>query len=1692
MKKRFTKLLSVILAVLLVAGVFPAAVFTAYADEYDEAQTVAADTFTLFEDVYDLVYLKFVPAVSDVYRFYTENGGGSVEIGIYNDARLRIANAYCNYNTNESEIKDIYLYAENVYYIRLNSYSYGKTFGFYTETQHEFEYGEEDITLAPTCLKEGKANGVCRNCHAEGVVSIPAVPHDDADSDGLCDACGKRLSYTVTEDQPFTFTLNAGDTITLYFTCSLSAVYVVTDNGGYYSREVFDSANGVVYNNDSRYVMTQNETYRIVYTNYEDGSNNEINFTVRHNHVDKGDGTCSICSQQIYKTITPETELEYTSYAKEYTYLAFTPSESGLYRFSNNSENDCTYVMNTRDEEGNDINYSQGCMILEKDKTYVVTMYNYSSSDETAYVMLAHKHTGSVENPGVCVNCGKTFLVEITEGVAHSFTLEPYGALELVFNCTKAGRYILSQNTSSQGVSVESPRDQSGSYENNVDGYYDFATGTSHYYHVYSKNRTQESVTVTLNHKHKVTGSDGKCDICGETVCQTISEGEIAEAIIPASDEFIFRFTAPYSSRYNFFYDTNNTNLRGIYDSNGNFVSHYSSYYYFEKDATYDLYFYSSNGSSGKVKVAFNHDHTSSDGDNLCDICDTEFIIALNEDESENVSVPACNVFYATFTPKYSAAYGFNTTGGLSIDGIYDVYGNYYYSGARLTKDKEYKIKLTAGRFKPIDGTISASHLHEDEDGDGKCDFCGKSCTVTLTEDVPVTVTLASNDSVIIMIECQRTGRYKLISNGPVAVSYLYDDYGGTYSTSDCNLVEGRTYTATIRNVSSLEISQTVTLTHIHTDEDNDTECDICGTVFKYILVTDEEQTVTVTGGESAEFVYVPEKTGNYIFITNGNYNVYDSNNNPVGSYGNDPVRSSSYYHLTANKTYTVTVWYSSSSESGETSINMLATHSHNGPRETIVEAGIATNGVEKLTCFECGEEFCIKLYRTGSNLGEEVSGDFHYRTYDKNGVKEISITSYTGEEEDVVIPSEIDGIPVTDISGFNYQVNSGVKSVVIPDSVRVIEDSSFINTGITSVTIPDSVEIIESAAFIMNLSLETVNIGSGVKFIGKQAFTTCLDDETKAELIAESGEVRAALNTYLEEIASALGVELNSYDELKAYADTHELPEDYKAEIEEILYYVDIYNDMFELYDAAIAVEESSLKTIVYNGTEDDWSKVIIDEDDGTIAGAAFHCLHTATLIVDDEVYATITFSETQESLNLPDVPEKNGYTGTWSEYTLAASDIEITAIYKQNTYYATVKADGNVIDTIPFVYGQKSIALPDVPKKEGYTGTWPNYSLGTEDITIEAVYTVNSYTVTFIKDGEAFSTIEVEYGQAIATPRIPEKKGYEFKGWNPEVPEMMPAKNLEITAVYEPITYYATFIADGEQVGDKVPFTIESETIEAPAVPAKEGYTGEWEEYQLELKDITVNAVYTVNSYKATYLVDGESYMNCLIEYGSPMMRPEEDPEKAGYAFVDWDAEISETMPAQDLVFNALFVPLEYKATFVADGMTVAEVVYTAESKSINEPAVPAKDGYTGVWEAYELAIGGVTVNAVYTINNPTANAKLNVKASQTVDYKANVTVTATAENVPDGYVLAIYEGDILRVKGYNSSVSYKAGTMTASKTFTVKVIDANGNVQKDANGNDLAANCEVKVKSGFFDKLIAFFKGLFGSLPNVEVRP
>ena len=255
---------------------------------------------------------------------------------------------------------------------------------------------------------------------------------------------------------------------------------------------------------------------------------------------------------------------------------------------------------------------------------------------------------------------------------------------------------------------------------------------------------------------------------------------------------------------------------------------------------------------------------------------------------------------------------------------------------------------------------------------------------------------------------------------------------------------------------------------------------------------------------------------------------------------------------------------------------------------------------------------------------------------------------------------------------------------------------------------------------------------------------------------------------------------------------------------------------------------------------------------------------IYTATFVLDGEVYATEKFTATQESIHEPDVPEKPGYTGSWSPYILNEQDITIEAIYKQITYYATIIADGATIAKIPFVYGQKSITLPDVPKKEGHTGAWPTYTLPANDITIEAIYKPNDYAVTFYCDDAVWTSGAIPYGGPVWQPRTPEKEGYTFVGWTPKIPDTMPAEDLTFTAVFEPITYYATFVADGAQVGEAIPFTVLTESITPPAVPEKPGYACAWEAFTLGIGDLTVNAVYTrlptiqIKNFTATKNVD------------------------------------------------------------------------------------------------------------------------------------------------------------------------------------------------------------------------------------------
>ena len=75
--------------------------------------------------------------------------------------------------------------------------------------------------------------------------------------------------------------------------------------------------------------------------------------------------------------------------------------------------------------------------------------------------------------------------------------------------------------------------------------------------------------------------------------------------------------------------------------------------------------------------------------------------------------------------------------------------------------------------------------------------------------------------------------------------------------------------------------------------------------------------------------------------------------------------------------------------------------------------------------------------------------------------------------------------------------------------------------------------------------------------------------------------------------------------------------------------------------------------------------------------------------------------------------------------------------------------------------------------------------------------------YTATYSSNGENISVYEVKEGSYIDKPDNPTKDGYIFKGWDPVIPNIMPANDMTFTAVFEPIPDIASRSIDLPESG-------------------------------------------------------------------------------------------------------------------------------------------------------------------------------------------------------------------------------------------------------------------------------------------------
>lgn len=87
---------------------------------------------------------------------------------------------------------------------------------------------------------------------------------------------------------------------------------------------------------------------------------------------------------------------------------------------------------------------------------------------------------------------------------------------------------------------------------------------------------------------------------------------------------------------------------------------------------------------------------------------------------------------------------------------------------------------------------------------------------------------------------------------------------------------------------------------------------------------------------------------------------------------------------------------------------------------------------------------------------------DFKYEV-DEEG--EVTITRHRGTDEDVVIPDEIGGLPVTAIGAYAFRECTNLTSIHLPNSITTIGDWAFARChSLTSISVPDGCSIGEGA----------------------------------------------------------------------------------------------------------------------------------------------------------------------------------------------------------------------------------------------------------------------------------------------------------------------------------------------------------------------------------------------------------------------------------------------------------------------------------------------------------------------------------------------------------------------------------------------------------------------------------------------------
>jgi hypothetical protein len=395
--------------------------------------------------------------------------------------------------------------------------------------------------------------------------------------------------------------------------------------------------------------------------------------------------------------------------------------------------------------------------------------------------------------------------------------------------------------------------------------------------------------------------------------------------------------------------------------------------------------------------------------------------------------------------------------------------------------------------------------------------------------------------------------------------------------------------------------------------------------------------------------------------------------------------------------------------------------------------------------------------------------------------------------------------------------------------------------------------------------------------------------------------------------------------------------------------------------FNAAIpAVENPTREGYTFSG----WLPVVPDKMPAkNFETTAQYTVNKYTFVFrdkDDELITRLT-TEYGKDVIAPQAPVEEGHVFIgWDKEVPAKmpayNDI-FKAKYKVLRYSLTFmdKESGTIYQTDSLDYGTKVVA-PAAPEKVGYTfagwdidvpSVMPNVN-----IIIYATWGKNAYALSYFDvDSTLIQTDSVSFEDEVVAMENPSREGYTFAGWEPALPSVMPAEDVETYATYIVNKYQITFVDENDNLihSDSVVY---GDAITLPSAPVKEGYTfAGWTPNvpaTMPAEDVKVMATWAKNSYTITFVdFDNSVILEEQLEFDEKIVTPNA-PSREGYTFVGWSPVVPKTMPSKNVVFTATYKANMYEITFLDDNDNVIAQDSLAFGDKIVAPAAPVKEGY------------------------------------------------------------------------------------------------------------------------------------------------